>query len=498
MPSGPAGVVIERRVAAALGRAGRSGKCATLVVAVSGGPDSTALLRCLHGLSESHALTLHAAHLNHDFRGAEADADADFARDLAVGLGLDFTVAKEDPVEYQARRGVSSFEQAAREMRYSFLARTAAAVGARAAATGHTADDLAETVLLHVLRGSGLHGLRGMTESAPWPWPPNAVGISLFRPLLEMTKDETRAYCLELGQPYRDDSGNYLWRFARNRVRHQLMPQLAAEFNPRVREALVRLARISGEAADFAEEELDRAWPSLAAESAGKSAGEVHVLAEALARLHPALQRLALRRAYRLVFGDTLRLSESHLAAMAGLLRSNRGGGSIDLPRGGKLRRSGDFLVLTGPDGESGPPGAGAIPETPLPLPERIGDETSATAGPWIVTMRVVEPGEQCPWDGAAPGEHAAGLDWTALSEGPVIVRTWRPGDRFQPSGMTGHKKLQDFFTDAKVPRDLRGGIPLLLSGERVAWVVGYRTAGWVTLVGGNRPVVWAKFGPAV
>ena len=104
MPSGPVGVVIERRVAAALGRAGCSGKCATLVVAVSGGPDSTALLRCLHGLSESHALTLHAAHLNHDFRGAEADADADFARDLAVGLGLDFTVAKEDPVEYQARQ----------------------------------------------------------------------------------------------------------------------------------------------------------------------------------------------------------------------------------------------------------------------------------------------------------------------------------------------------------------------------------------------------------
>ena len=113
MPSGPVGVVIERRVAAALGRTGCSGKRATLVAAVSGGPDSTALLRCLHSLSESHALTLHAAHLNHDFRGAEADADADFARDLAVGLGLDFTVAKEDPVEYQARRGVSSFEQAA-------------------------------------------------------------------------------------------------------------------------------------------------------------------------------------------------------------------------------------------------------------------------------------------------------------------------------------------------------------------------------------------------
>ena len=494
MASGPVGPVIERRVTAALGRTGCSGRPATLVVAVSGGPDSTALLRCLHSLSEPHGLTLHAAHLNHDFRGAEADADADFAADLAAGLGLDFTVAKEDPVEYQSRRGVSSFEQAAREMRYSFLARTATAVGARAVATGHTADDLAETVLLHVLRGSGLHGLRGMTESAPWPWPPNAAGISLFRPLLEMTKDETRTYCLELGQSYRDDSGNYMWRFARNRVRHRWMPQLAAEFNPRVREAMVRLGRSAADDVDFLEAQVDGIWPEVAQEISGR----VTFAVSGLSALHPSLQRLVLRRAYRAVFGDTRRLSESHLAAMAGLLRSDRGGGSIDLPRGGKLRRSGDSLVLTVPDDESGPPGAGAIPETLLPLPEGTGDETSATVGSWTVTMRVVEVGDQCPWDGAAPGELTACLDWTALSKGPVIVRTRRPGDRFQPSGMTGHKKLQDFFTDAKVPRDRRDRVPLLIAGERIAWVVGHRTAGWVTPGAGDGPVVWAKFGPAV
>ena len=493
MPSGPVGVVIERRVAAALGRAGCSGKRATLVAAVSGGPDSTALLRCLHGLSESHALTLHAAHLNHDFRGAEADTDADFARDLAVGLGLDFTVAKEDPVEYQARRGVSSFEQAAREMRYSFLARTAAAVGARAVATGHTADDLAETVLLHVLRGSGLHGLRGMTESAPWPWPPNTAGIFLFRPLLEMTKDETRAYCLELGQPYRDDSGNYMWRFARNRVRHRLMPQLAAEFNPRVREALVRLARTAADDVDYLEAQVDRVWPEVAQETPGR----VTFAVSGLSDLHPALQRLALRRGYALVRGDVRRLGAGHLDAVLGLLEGRRGGRSVDLPRGVRAIRTGGELQI----------GRETVPETrwpelhglhSLPLPSLPAGQSTVTVGDWTVATKSGVAGDPRPWDEAGGREFIACLDRPALGEGPLVVRTRRPGDRFQPLGMTGHKKLQDFFVDSKTPRDWRSRIPLLIAGERVAWVVGYRTASWVAPGGENRPVLWIKFSPGV
>jgi tRNA(Ile)-lysidine synthetase-like protein len=176
---------LERLVAAALGRAGYSGNNTTLVVAVSGGPDSSALLYCLHRLGERHRLRLHVAHLNHDFRGEEAEADARFVTALAQELGLPVTVAKRDPVEYQRSASggrISSFEQAARELRYAFLADVATDAGAAAVALGHTADDLAETVLLHLLRGSGLHGLRGMAELAPWPWPvaspPDPLSIS--------------------------------------------------------------------------------------------------------------------------------------------------------------------------------------------------------------------------------------------------------------------------------------------------------------------------------
>ena len=154
---------LERKVAAALQRAGYSNSGVTLVVGVSGGPDSSALLYVLHRLKDAHGLSLHVAHLNHNFRGQEAEDDAVFAADVAIELGLPYTVVKEDPHEYQRVRGISSFEQGAREMRYAFMARVAKSTRAKAVSVGHTSDDLAETVMLHVLRGSGLYGLRGLS-----------------------------------------------------------------------------------------------------------------------------------------------------------------------------------------------------------------------------------------------------------------------------------------------------------------------------------------------
>ena len=483
---------LERQVAGALRRAGFSRNGATLVVGASGGPDSTALLRCLHRLRDEHALSLHVAHLNHDFRGAEADADAAFVRELAAQLGLPCTVDKQDPVQYQRERGISSFEQGAREMRYSFLARTAQAAGAAAVAVGHTADDQAETVLLHLLRGAGLHGLRGMSELAPWPWPgaapSTATALALFRPLLNVPKADTAGYCRELGQDYRQDSGNYLWRFTRNRIRQDLMPRLAQDYNPRVGDALARLAHAAAEQVDFVERELDRAWPTLAVESPGRA----ELSLTALTPLHPALQRLALRRAYDSVYGDTLRLSETHLAAMMGLFQARQGGRSVDLPRGGKFRRAGDALLLTRNDAEVTP-----LPdfagEYALTLPERPGEERTAAAGPWTVTMRAVPAGGEFPWAGDSRNSYVACLDWTALSRGPVTARAWLPGDRFQPSGMSGHKKLQDFFTDVKAPRELRRRTPLLVVGGRIAWVVGYRTAEWAVAGAASAPL-WVRF----
>ena len=443
------------------------------MIASSGGPDSTALLRSLHHLREDFRITLHVAHLNHDFRGAEADHDAAFVQRLADGLGLPCSIDKQDPIAYQRERGVSSFEQAAREMRYAFLAAVAASNGASAVALGHTADDHAETVLLHLLRGSGLHGLRGMAEVAEWPWPEPQHGPLLFRPLLTINKADTAAYCRSLGQTYRQDSGNYMWRFTRNKVRLDLMPRLARDYNPRVRDALARLSRAATEEVDYIESELARHWPELARESEGA----VSLSAPEMLALHPALRRHALRRAYTWIAGDTRRLSESHLEAMLSLLRRRHRGRTLDLPRGVRARLDGDTLTLAS---HSELPGL--LPELPgehaLRLPRNPGEKLDIPVGGWLVSMQVMVASSGGVGEAPASTKFSARLNREALGE-VATLRARRPGDRFQPSGMTGTRKLQDFYTDAKIPRDQRDRIPLLVCDNGIAWVAGHRVADW-------------------
>ncbi len=482
---------LERKVAAALNRAGYSNSGATLVVGASAGPDSSALLYALHRLKETHGLSLHVAHLNHNFRGQEAEDDAVFAADIAEKLGLPVTVVKEDPHEYQRVRGISSFEQGAREMRYAFMARVAKAAGARAVTVGHTADDLAETVMLHVLRGSGLYGLRGMVEVADWPWPAGAGDLQLFRPLLDVTKAQTMEYCQEIGRNYRIDSGNYMWRFTRNKVRQDLMPRLAEDYNPQVRNALVRLARTAAEELDFVEQELDRVWPEVALEVSPKA---VRFSRPAMAKLHQLLQRLAMRRAYVLVTGDSTRLRESHLVAMENLALAETGGRSLELPGGVVLRQEYGQLVLTTIREQSCPyPELGG--ETKLFWPTDNGVQIAVPAGNWIITMYAGTASQKPDW-----GNILSADDWTAclsrqaIGEGATI-RGWRPGDRIQPLGMTGQKKLQDLFTDLRVPRSWRDSVPLLETENGIAWVVGHRIAEWVKVHPDfDEPVVWIQF----
>ena len=491
---------LENQVSGALLRAGYSGNGTALVVAVSGGADSSALLHCLSRLRERHLLRLHVAHLNHDHRGEEAEEDARFVSALAEELGLEATVEERDVLAYQRERRISSFEQAAREFRYAFLAGVAESVGAAAVAVGHTADDLAETVLLHIIRGTGIHGLRAMSESSPWPWPQAGGQLRLFRPLLGAAKDDTVSYCRELGRDYRDDSGNYQPRFTRNRVRHQLLPLLAAEFNPRIRESLVRLARTAAAELDYMGGETERLWPEVAVEEDGA----VGFHQPALASLHPALQKLLLRRAYAHLMGDTRRLEERHLDAMAELVREGVTGRSLDLPGGLKLHRSYGYLRLSRDAGLPCPfPGLDGT--HPLAVPSAGEYQVVSMAGPWRVTIRLDESAQPSfqsetregetrvlrrELGAASPGRHAwtAYFDRAALGE-QVSVRTRRPGDRFQPLGMAGEKKLQDFFTDARVPRNWRDRAPLLAADRGIAWVVGYRIAHWARAgVGGPDP----------
>ena len=470
---------LEEAVSSALGRAGLDTPGTKLIVAASGGPDSTALLRSLQRVGGPLGVELHVAHLLHDLRGAETLADAAFVEDLSRGTGLPCTVRQRDPLEHRRQRGISSFEQATREVRYEFLLDLARSTDAAAVAVGHTMDDQAETVMEHLLRGSGLYGLRGMTESAPWPWPPGARGTFLFRPLLAVTKAQTTAYCRALGQDFRTDSENESPKFARNRIRHDLLPRLASEYNPRVVESLVRLSRAAAIDLDYLESECDRIWPQVELDPAGTSgdrnAGGLSLDRAVLQSLHPSLRRNVLRRAFSLAAGDTRRLEETHVAGMDAFVGGGAGGASYQLPRGWWLHASAGCVTLTR---ESSipcplPPLSG---QHPLELPGRPGETVAATLEGWRVTASLVPA---TPVGGeAGQGAHVAFLDGEA-TRGPVVVRTRKPGDRFQPAGMAGRKKLQDLFVDSKVPRHWRDRIPLLECAGEIAWVVGYRIAGW-------------------
>lgn len=494
-------------MAGALRRAGYSGCDVTLVVAVSGGPDSTALLHCLCRLKERHQLILHVAHLNHNFRGEEAYADARFVSALARKLGLNATVEERDVLAFQQQQRISSFEAAARELRYSFLADVAENTGAAAVTTGHTGDDLAETLLLHILRGSGIHGLRAMPESSPWPWPRNEGRLRLFRPLLRATKAEAVSYCDALGQEYRDDSGNYLLRFTRNRVRHHLLPLLESEYNPRVSDSLVRLARTASLALDYLEAETHRLWPQVVSDADGA----VEFRQPALASLHPAIQMQLLRRAYSHVRGNTRRLEERHLEAMAALAQGDDAYRSIDLPGGLKLHREYTRLRLSRDSDLPGP-----FPELNgehvLAMPVAGGSEKVTEAGPWRVTLRAgnfpglsfesSNSGSIASHQEGESGDLVGQPSWTAYLDRSSLgdwlrVRTRQPGDRFQPLGMTAEKKLQDFFTDARVPKNWRDRVPLMVAQGGIAWVVGCRIAHWARVTegeSGTKEVVQVTF----
>ena len=340
---------LERRACAALEAAGL-GSGALIVVAVSGGPDSLALLHALSRLRGRLGLRLHAAHLDHRLRGEESEADARFVERACGGIGVPVTVDRADVPALRRSRGLS-MEEAAREARYAFLSALCERLGADAVATGHTSDDRAETVLMNIVRGAGLAGLRGIEPAAERRFDERRV--RLVRPLLEITGEETAAYCRALGLVPREDSSNRSTDILRNRVRLSLIP-LLEEYNPSVREALVRLSVSASRDLDYVESRVDALWSGIAEEGDGYVAMDARALSGTAAgpRYH------LLRRAVLAVKGDLKDVAHGHIDAVAGLL-VGPSGRSVDLPGGLRASISYGELVVAAP-------GVHRFPEPPL------------------------------------------------------------------------------------------------------------------------------------
>lgn len=448
-----------------------------VLVALSGGPDSVALLHVLRELeARDELIVAGVAHFNHRLRGAAADADEQFCRDLAAGLGLPADIGSDD-VRALAKAQHRSIEDAARTVRYAFLEGAADRTCADAIAVGHSLDDQAETFLLRLLRGAGPRGLGGIRPRAG----------RVIRPLIEISRQDLRAYVADRQLEFRDDETNADVAIPRNRVRHQLIP-LLSEFSPAVVEVLAREADIARDDEDF----LSRAAIDLASPIVLVTKRGFEVDIEGVRALHPALASRVVRDALdRAAPGQFF--GRDHIRAALSL--TNAGNGAAVSAPGLTVRREGGRLVFVSVYRGGDPP---AEPFSnsfrfPLSIPGEV-----ALPG-WTVSAQpsdASDAGDDVARSfGPADFSSAAVAVATEMLRLPLAVRSRRPGDRFRPLGMGGRgRKLQDFLVDRKVSRNERDTLPLVVdSDDRIVWVVGQSVAEDFRVTGPSQGVIFLK-----
>jgi tRNA(Ile)-lysidine synthase len=477
-----------------------------VVIGVSGGADSVCLLHVLAKYRKRLGIKLHVGHLNHLLRGAESEADAEYVSNLVDSLGIPITIGKQDVAAYKIERNCS-IEEAARELRYAFLGRVAQEVGANRIAIGHTLDDNVETILMHILRGTGINGLCGLAPCSPIAY--NGQEMSLpadiasaakgqggnllvIRPLLDITKEETAIYCQERQLDPRIDSSNLALSFFRNRLRLQLLP-LLRQYNPSIDQALLRLSNIAKEDNAFIEQRASELWT----EVARQENNTIYLNKKQLASLPIALQRQLLRAAVTRLVGDTQDIEASHIEAARHLINKATGK-RISLPHGLTCHGEYDEIVITSTAKQFQLPSSPFYPllgEVPLKVPGK-----TVLSG-WNVTASVVRertdsPSLQytlCTSKRTYQGNFVA--DFDLLKTGSkLFVRQRRPGDRFQPLGLSMPKKLYEFMIDAKIPRSWRSHIPIVYSPQQIIWVVGWRIDDRVKTTEASKEILHLEF----
>ena len=425
-----------------------------LVVAVSGGPDSVSMLDILVKLSDELGIELHIAHLDHQLRGQDSAADALYVSVLAERLGIPVTIESRDVAAYQRKYRLSP-DEAAREVRYAFLAEVASDTGTDRIAVGHTLDDQVETILMHLIRGSGTRGLRGLLPETSLKYGNDMV--TLIRPLLGISRADTVEYCRQHRLNPRDDASNASLTPLRNRIRHELL-HILREYNPNITASLLRTARIAGD---------DLAYLDTAAERLRENIVQIQedtaiIDRQSFKSLPHAIQRHLLRDLAEMMLGNIQDIEAVHIEEIIDILDKPSGKKTV-LPGGLTFLVERDRFLL------------GASPEALSPYPPFKGEIRLKIPGrtetpEWEITAEI----------GTVPSAFDAGYSFSAvfdldLTGDELTVRTRRPGDRFQPLGLEPSKKLNEFMIDAGIPRAWRSRIPLVCAGEKILWVVGQR-----------------------
>jgi tRNA(Ile)-lysidine synthase len=406
-------------------------------VAVSGGADSVCLLHVLRELE--CGLSLMVLHVNHGLRGAESDADEAFVRDLAARLGLEFRCYAAD-VRSISQSTRDNLEQAARRVRHEFFAGLRRDKVVEAVALGHTRSDQAETVLFRILRGAGTAGLSGIRP---------VTREGLVRPLIDVNRGEVRDFLAERGIAWREDASNLDPAFARNRIRHELLPALARDFNPAIEDTLAGMAEVA--------QDEERYWETFIGEqTVGRLVTKPPVAlfrAGLLADLEPAVARRAARRVIEAAKGDMRGIDLAHIEQVLSVARAQTSAARVQIP-GLDVFRSYEWVRLA-----------------PLGF-DRLEDRNYRAQAP--VPGRVAVPGTtwslelQLQSDSSYNGSDDK-LDWGRIA-GKLELRNWRPGDQYRPVGHACEAKIKSMFQAARVPLWDRRKWPILTSGETILW----------------------------
>ena len=411
-----------------------------------------ALLYLLHDLREELGCALYVAHLNHTLRGEESEADVEYVKEHAEKLDLAITVEILDVRKMITSK--ESLESGARRIRYEFYEKVMADTGADKVAQGHNSDDQAETVMMRLLRGSGAHGLGGI--------PP--VRGSFIRPLIETSRSDIDDYLRLLQVTPRQDSSNLSAIYRRNKIRLELLPFLEREYSPNIKQILQQTGELLRTENDLLTTLTEEATAQCVQYPDARTTA---IRISELGGHHLALQRRILRLIIKTLVGDLGGLDYGHIRDILELAHSGATGSIINVPRGVSAEKVYDSLILrigrhpkitTAPlDYRINVPGETVIPELSLLI---------RTTGPEEVRGQYRKP--------QTKDEFQTILDYDKIF-GDLHIRNRRSGDRFRPLGMSGTKKLKDFFIDQKIPRHLRDSVPLLTNGSDILWVVGYR-----------------------
>lgn len=442
----------------------------SVLVGVSGGPDSVALLHVLLKIASGLSLTLGVAHLNHGIRGNDSDRDEKFVASLAGKLKLPFYIKKKDVLSYKEHHKLS-LEEAARRVRYEFFHQIAGENKYNKIALGHQANDNAELVLMYLFRGSGPTGISGI--------PPVRNNYSQYgkivRPFLGLTRHEILDYLAAKKLEYVTDASNEDTKFLRNKVRSELIPLIKESYNPRIIETVNRLSSIIRSDEEWIEDIITPFYEDIILYSKEK---EIALSIPKLVRIHMAPKRRVIRKAIENLKGDLRRITFSHIASIIKLLERVPAFGSLDLPGSITVTRKEDTLYIslgkkvrskTGSDLENikRPLFEYTIHKPGLkPKPLCIKETGSRLKFSVISAKNIV--------DIQSAGQRVAFFDMNSLTF-PLVVRNFRHGDRFTPFGMTGSQKLKKFFINNKISRTKRANCPVLFSANKIIWIVGHR-----------------------